>query len=422
MKILRNIPLWCSLILLVMPLLLWSQESNEERLQALINEALARNLTIEAAAQRVISVEKSISQVSALPDPKLTLGLMNLPVNSFAFDQEPMSGKLVSVMQMFPLAGKLGLNEKMAELAKSAEEFKQQETTNHIIAAVKSAYFNLYAVDRGIETVLSNKALMEQLVNVAQTKYATGSGLQQDVLRAQVELSKIEDDLLMWRQKRVAAVARLNALLNRSEKTEIPVTPAELNLTPPTATNEALTQTRPLLKAWQEMVNRSETAVERKRRDYWPDLTIGASYSQRDDLQNGAVMHDFFSATATINIPLYFKSNQRAAVEQKQADLLAMEAQYRDVLNNVRADSVSVAAELERNRKRVELFDGSILLQAEQSLQSALSGYQVGKVDFLTLINNWTMLQNYQLMAFRARADYRISLAKFEQIVGKNAQ
>jgi len=422
MKIFRSIPLWTSLTLFLTPVLLWSQENNEERLHALINEALENNPTIEAAAQRVISVEKSISQAGALPDPRLTLGLMNLPVNSFAFNQEPMTGKLVSVMQMFPLAGKLGLNKEMAELAKRAEEFKQQETTNHIIAAVKAAYFNLYAVDRGIETVLTNKALMQQLVNVAQTKYATGTGLQQDVLRAQVELSKIEDDLLMWQQKRVAAAARLNALLNRTENAVIPVTPVELNLNPPAETNEALTETRPLLKAWQKIINRSETAVERKQRDYWPDLTIGASYSQRDDLKNGAVMHDFFSATASINIPLFFKSKQRAAVEQKQADLLALDAQYRDVLNNVRADSISIAAELERNRKRVELFEGGILLQAEQSLQSALAGYQVGKVDFITLINNWTMLQNYQLVAFRARADYRISLAKFEQIVGTNIQ
>jgi len=419
MNILRNIPLCCSVALLLTPLWIFGQESNEERLQQMIAEALQNNPAIEAATQRVTAVEKTISQSGALPDPKLTLGLMNLPVNSFAFNQEPMTGKLASVMQMFPLAGKLGLNKKMAGFAKTAESYKQQETTNQIVASVKKAYFELYAVDRGIETVLINKALMQQLVNIAQTKYATGAGLQQDVLRAQVELSKIEDDLLMWRQKRIAAVARLNALLNRPGRTEIPVTLAALNLAQPTGSEEPLAVTRQLLLAWREMINRSETAVQRKQRDYWPDLTVSAGYSQRDDLKNGAVMHDFFTGTASINIPLYFKSKQRAAVQEKEADLAAMQAQYQDVLNNVRSDSISVAAELDRNRKRVALYVGGILLQAEQSLQSALAGYQVGKVDFITLINNWTMLQNYQLMAFRAKADYRISLAKYEQIIGR---
>lgn len=422
MNIFRNIPLWCSVAVLLTPLWLFGQETNEERLQQMIAETLQNNPALEAAAQRVTAVEKTISQSGALPDPKLTLGLMNLPLNSFAFNQEPMTGKVASVMQMFPLAGKLGLNKKMAGFAKTAETYKQQETTNHIIASVKKAYFELYAVDRAVETVLINKALMQQLVNVAQTKYATGTGLQQDVLRAQVELSKIEDDLLMWGQKRIAAVARLNTLLNRPGEAEIAVTPGELGLLSPAGSEKPLAITRPLLRAWREMINRSAAAVERKQRDYWPDLTVSAAYSQRDDLQNGAVMHDFFSATASINIPLYFKSKQRSAVQQKEADLAAVQAQYQDVLNSVRSDSISVAAELDRNRKRVALYDGGILLQAKQSLQSALAGYQVGKVDFITLINNWTMLQNYQLVAFRARADYRISLAKFEQIVGTNAQ
>jgi cobalt-zinc-cadmium efflux system outer membrane protein len=403
---------------LMIPQWSFSQQTTEARLQQLITDALQNNPSLEVAMHHVAAKEIAISQSAALPDPKLSFGFLNLPVNNFAFNQEPMTGKQVSLMQMFPLGGKLGLNKKMAEFAKTVELYKQQEIKNQVIASVKIAYFELYVADRGIETVLSNKELMRQLVRVAETKYATGNGLQQDILRAQVELSKIDDDLLMWQQQRIAAVARLNVLLNRSQNNDFIVTPIDLDLTISNDFTGPLAKARPLLRVWQEMISLSETAVERKKRDYWPDLTVSAAYTQRDNRMDGTILHDFFSATASINIPLFFKGKQSAAVQQEEADLAAVEAQYQDVLNSVRSDSVSVAAELDRNRKRVALYDDGILLQAEQSLKSALSGYQVGKVDFITLINNWTLLQNYQLMAFRAKADYRISLAKFEQILG----
>ena len=405
-------------MLMMVPLMTMGQETGQqEQLQAMIREALRSNPELETAEQQIIAKEQTVDQTGALPDPKLTVGLANLPVNSFAMDQEPMTGKLISVMQMFPLGGKLGLNKKMAEQAVASEKFKKQEIRNNIISRVKQAYYDLYAVDRSLEIITENQKLMQQFVEIAQTRYATGSGLQQDVLRAQVELSKIKDDLLTWQQKRTSVAAKLNALLDRPVNTNIPTTPDDLTGEIATNPTEPVEQTRPLLLAWQEMLNRSETAVTRSKRDYWPDLTLSAGYTQRDDLQSGAVMHDFLSFSASANLPIFLKK-QRANVRQKQAEKTALASQYRTVLNNVRTDSISVAAEMERNSKRIKLYRDGIVLQARQSLDAALSGYQVDKVDFLTLINNWSTLQNYELQEYRAQADYQKSLAQYEQIIG----
>jgi cobalt-zinc-cadmium efflux system outer membrane protein len=411
------------LVLIFSAFSLFSQESPPRNmtLSGLIKEALENNPRLEAAVRRTLAAEKTIPQAGALPDPQLTLGLVNLPVNSFAFNQEPMTGKLVSLMQMFPFPGKLSLAEDMAESEAAAVKFQQDEVRNQIVRMVKQAYYDLFAIDRAEETVGKNKALMEQLVQAAETKYATGTGLQQDVLRAQVELSKLEDDLIMWQQKRVAAVARLNAILNRPADSPLEKTPEELNLPgapPPSLSPAEVEGKRPLLLAWKERIGRSEAAVKLARRDYWPNFTLGASYSQRDNLANGTVLHDFFSATISLNIPIFFKRKQSARVAEKELDREAVIAEYAGVRAEVLAEIESLRAELERNRKRVELYRGGILLQARQSLESAQAGYQVGKVDFLTLINNWMMVENYELQYFFGLADYEKALAGYELATG----
>ncbi|MGB6867036.1 MAG: TolC family protein [Candidatus Aminicenantaceae bacterium] len=410
-----------AVFLVAFPVFSQDVEQRIEILADLIQEAIENNPGLEAAVLRTHSAEKIISQAGALPDPQLNLGLLNLPVNSFTFDQEPMTGKLIGLMQMFPFPGKQGLAEEMAEFEATAVKYQQEEVRNQIVQMVKSAYYNLYAIDRAKETVQKNQALMEQFIRIVETKYATGTGLQQDVLRAQVEFSKLEDDLIMWQQKRRAAIARLNAILNRPVDSYFSITARELDLPESHAFGspvETIEQQRPLLLAWKKRIQKAESSVKLARRDYWPNFAVGASYRQRDNLSNGAVMHDFFSATFSINIPLFFKRKQGAKVAEKELALSALHAQYRNVYISVLSDLESADAEMERNRKRVELYEGGILVQAQQSLESAQAGYQVGKVDFLTLISNWMMIQNYEMQYFFAMADFHKALANYELTLG----
>lgn len=410
-----------AIVLAAVPIRSQSAPDGGAIVAALISEALENNPRLEAAIQRTLAAEKAIPQAGALPDPQLTLGLMNLPVNSFAFDQEPMTGKLVSFMQMFPFPGKRALATDMAEYEAAALRYQNEEIRNQIIQMVKRAYYDLYAIDRALETIDKNKALIKQLVQVAETKYATGAGLQQDVLRAQVELSKLDDDAIMWRQKRAAGTALLNALLNRAADSPFETTPRELALPegmPVSFSPQEIDERRPLFRAWHEKMSKAQAALKLADRDYWPNFTLGASYSQRDNLASGMTMHDFFSFTVSLNVPLYFHRKQGAKVAEKRLEEAAVAAEYENVRAAVMAEIVSLRAELERNRKRVDLYQGGILLLAQQSLESALAGYQVGKVDFLTLINNWMMVENYELQFFVALADYHKALAGYELAVG----
>jgi len=421
-----KIKIWIALILFCVILFLpaSSQEENQSPviLDDLIKAALENNPRIDAAIQRIQAAERAVPQAGALPDPKLTLGLMNLPVNSFAFDQEPMTGKMISVMQMFPFPGKQSLATDMAEFEVKVRKYQRDEIRNQVVQMVKQGYYELYGVDRAIETVKKNRSLMKQLVQVVETKYATGSGLQQDVLRAQVELSKIEDDLVMWEQKRLAIEARLNAVLNRPAELRFGVTPRELSI-PEIQDHDfsldRIEKTRPLLSAWQEKIRKAEVSVSLAQKDLWPNFTLGTSYSQRNNLQNGAVMHDFFSISFSLDIPIFAGRKQKAQIAQRQLDLKALDSEYKDVESGVLAEIAGLRAELERHSKRIALYEGGILLQARQSLESAQVGYQVGKVDFLTLISNWMMLQNYELQFAFAVAEYHKILARIELATGR---
>ncbi len=408
---------------MILPLEVYPQDAGRHvaRLSELIKEAVENSPRIEAALRQYQAAEQKISQAGALPDPQVTLGLMNLPVNSFAFDQEPMTGKLIGIMQMFPFPGKQALATSMATLEASTMKHLEEEARNQLVQAVRRVYYEIFAVDRARETTGKNLELLRQFARIAETRYATGSGLQQDVLRAQVEMSRLEDSMIMWDQKRHILEARLNALLNRPVGSGLDTTPPDLSLPgtgPPQIPAEQVVQTRPLLRAWTDRLEKAGIAIKFASRDRWPNFTVGASYAQRDNLANGALMHDFFSATISLNIPLYAKRKQGAKVAEKELDLAAAEAEYRNVLNAVAADLESASAGLEQSRKRVHLFEGGILLQARQSLESARAGYETGKVDFLTLINNAVTVENYEQQYYFALADYFKALADFEYAAG----
>ena len=287
---------------------------------------------------------------------------------------------------------------------------------------VKNNYYDLYAVDRALEIIEKNKELLKLLIQVTETKYATGSGLQQDILRSQVEMTKLEDDQIMWTQKRSAVTAQINSLLNRPIKTPMEKTPVEMYLAQfpiEEFDNANIEEQRPLLKAWQERIKKAEAASKLAQRELWPNFILGATYSQRNDLTDGRKMPDFFSATVSINLPIFSNRKQKAGIAEKQMALSAIQSEYEAVKINVLAEIETISADLERNYKRFELYKGGILLQAQQSFESAQAGYRVGKVDFLTLINNWMMLQNYELQFHLAAAGFYKKLADLEFALGR---
>jgi outer membrane protein TolC len=405
--------------------LLFAQENiyQEMDLQQLVDQALENNPDYLSAQNRWQSAKMQIPQQGSLPDPQLAFAVLNLPVNSFAFDQEPMTAKRISIMQMFPFPGKLGQKENIADFQAKIIEQQAEELKNNLIKKVKTTYYELFFVDKSIEIVEKNKALLQQFVKVAETKYSVGKGLQYDVLKAQVELSKLIDRLISLQQKRKNLEFRLNNLLNRDVNSPLGriknIDKSILNLTPGQLRRLG-SEHSPFLKGWRSAVEKAKSAGKLAKLSYWPDWTLGAAYSQRNDLSTGMQMHDFFSAEISVNIPLYFYRKQSKKIEETQINLKSVEEKYTAIKNEVYFQIENAFVELEKNARLINLYKTGIIPQATQAMNSSLSAYQVDKVDFLTLLNSQMTLLNYEMDYYRVLTNHEKGLAELEAFVGKD--
>ncbi len=390
-------------------------------LDSLKTLVLESNPQVKAMHDAWKASEEVVPQAGALPDPMISFNLLNLPVNTFAFDQEPMTGKQIAFIQDIPFPGKLGLKEAIAREDVMVRQAYYQETVNQLLFRAQQAYFQLYYLDRAIEITRKNAETLSQFIKIAETKYTVGKGLQQDVLRAQVEHSKMLDKLVNLQQKRRAVQASLNALLNRPQGTPV-VTPQELPVSRMTISLDSLTAlanaNRPLFVVWEAEVRKQEKRYRLAKKGYLPDFRLGVAYTQRDALQNGNPGVDFFSGLVTVKVPLYFWRKQKKAVSEHFIRQSVVRSRYQDVKNQVFSQLESAYSSLEKNYRLIELYRDGIIPQATQSLNSAIAGYQTDKVDFLTLLNNEITLFNYQMDYYRVFSDYLTDQARLEYLTG----
>ncbi len=386
----------------------------------LIEEAVRNNPEILAAKQKWEVFKEKIPQASALPDPMLGLGIISLPTN-FSFREEDMTMKEVSISQMFPFYGKRRLMGEMAGKEAEAVFNEIQEKANRIIREVKSAYYDLSHVYRTTEVVGRNKRIMEDFAKIAEARYSVGEGIQQDVLKAHVEVSKMVDELIMLGQRKRALEAKLNALLDRSPESQVGE-PEEVSFRKLIFAVEQLQNTaldiNPTLQGMKKMIEAKEKAYFLAKREYYPDFNFKFAYGQRD---NGPEMkrRDMLTGMVELNIPLFYKSKQDRKVAETKADIMSWEAQYRAMKNEILFMIADMASMAQRTERQLELYRTGIIPQASLQISSALSAYRVNKADFMTLLDAQTTLYKYELEYHQALTEYEKSVANLEAAVGK---
>ncbi|MDE2999977.1 MAG: TolC family protein [Gemmatimonadota bacterium] len=392
-------------------------------LEVLIDSALARNSGLKVLEHRLAAFEARVPLAGALEDPMLGLDLRNLPTNSFDFNSTHMSGKQLTVSQRIPLPGLLRAKEQAAEFAAGAAREVLADRTGTIVNLVKQGYYSLAFLDRAIEVTERNRALLRDLVRIAEKKYVVGRGLQQDVLKAQVSLSELRDRLIGLNTDRRLAEARLNRVLNRPMETAVSAT-GEVTATPFDLSAEDVRRMalahRPLLKEIGHTVSRWVAAEQAARRSGRPELTFRLGYVQRAHVAPDPVRgSDFLSFGVSMNLPIFNGRKRDNQIAEARANIRMVEAQKEDVSREIQFRVQEVCLEVDRHWNEAELFRSAILPQAQQSLESAMAGYQVDKVDFLTLLNNQVSLLQFEIEYYRHVIEREKELAKLEAIVGK---
>jgi cobalt-zinc-cadmium efflux system outer membrane protein len=393
-------------------------------LDSLIAEALRANPDLAAAKLRYQAFQARVPQAGSLPDPLLKATASNLPVDSWDLNRTPMSGVELALTQTIPFPGKLGLKKSAARSLARTAESDYESAANFVVAQLKADYYQLCLLDESIDITRENKSLLEEFAQVAATRYSVGKGLQQDVLKAQVEVSKMTDQLVSLQEARQSARAQINVLLNRSPQDFLDRPESlrfkEMNYTEMELQNMAV-DSNPALQGMESSVRAAESSHRLARREYLPDLAFSVSYRLREEVLGDPVRGvDFFSASVGVNVPLYFWSKQKRKVEEKESELKSARFKYEQMTNQVKLAVSQLFYSLARYQEQVRLYGTAILPQARASLESARSGYQVDKVDFLTLLNSQTTLYNYQIAYHQALSSYFSTVARLEEMVGRS--
>jgi len=356
---------------------------------------------------------------STLPDPVLQLGIMNVGVPGLETDMAASMVPSVQLMQMVPWPGKLGLMGRVASLDEAIARSSADEMAWEVREMAAGMFYDLYALDRRVEVMEETLALLSDFQQVARAMYASGMGRQTDVLRAEVEVARMDGEIRTMRAMRTTMAARLNALLDLPA--DEPVASPTLGPLPaslPTADTLRAwaSETRPLLERDRRGVERARSAVALARKEIWPDLTVGIAYGQRPGEMGTERMG---SAMIGFSLPVFASRRQVAMRDEALAMERMAEADLGGSEAEVGARVGELLAELERARSLTRLYRDEVLPQARATVQSAFSSYRVGNVDFMTLVDAQMTVNRFQGELFQLLADYGKALAALESAVGR---
>jgi outer membrane protein, heavy metal efflux system len=388
------------------------------QLDELLKEALDRNPEVLAAQKRYEAARQRPSQASALPDPMISPGWNSsgAPWPGAGLGREPVANIGVMVSQEIPFPGKRKLAGDIA--AKEAEvEFEAyQQTQLNVVSRLKQAYYRLAYAYGATDVVDRNIELLRKFSKISEARYSVGKSEQQDVLKAQTQISMLETRRIPLEQEKRAREAEVNSLLNRPPNAPVgrPVDLAPITVAPTFEELQAAArENSPMLRRDEKMIQRSELAVNQARKEYYPDVTLNGGYYSMGS------MPPMYMFRADIKVPLYWFRKQRAGVTEQATGLqqsrATLQATEQSLAYQIRDDMTMVDAAA----RLANLYRQTVIPQASVTLESSLSSYEAGKVDFLTVLTNYITIVEYEMNYIEQLQNLFLAMSRLEEMTGK---
>lgn len=376
------------------------------QLADMVRYAAAVNPEIRAARQRLDSAAAMVPQARSLPDPVLR----------FSYEDMDVRETMYGASQEIPFPGKLRLRGDIAERESAAMEQESVATRLAVIARLKEAYYEHLLARQAAGIVAKNRVLLVQFADAAGAGYAVGKMAQADVLRAQAEVSRSLGRLATLRQRERSSAAELSRVMDRPP-TEVLEVAGRLETVPMRRNLDeilASVEQAPLLLARARAVERGDAALALARREYWPDVEVGLLGVRDEPMGERG-----YQVMLNVTVPLYFATKQRYAVREatatRQSAAGDLQAMRQDLVMRVRDE----VAKVERAAELIRLLRDAIIPQAQLTLDSARSGYAVGRVDFLTLLSSLLTLQENELELLMEIVEHEMGRARLEEIIGE---
>lgn len=396
------------------------QESKPLKLEDLIAEALQNNPQLRAARNQTAAARTKVNQVTSWEAPQAGVEFYQTPVRSFPNPLKDQMEVDYYIQQMFPFPGKLSVMGRAAESNANMVEQGYKALERKILRELKSAYYELYLVQRKIQINAENQDLMRRFVEIASKQYEVGMGKQQDILRAQTELSMLVNSGINLQREKQVAESMINTILSRPANAPLGYVP-DIEGDVPRWTFEQLRslalEARPELKAMSFNIEMNKADLSLSKREYYPDLMARVMYKDMAMTKN-----DFWSAMVGISIPLAPWSSGRYTfkVQENELNVRKAEEEYANMRNMTLFEVQDALVRVQTSQNLVLLYKNTVIPQAEQTLQATLAAYQTGKTEFLMLIDAYRMVLMSKLDYHMSVMSYMTNQAALEQAVGMN--
>jgi outer membrane protein, heavy metal efflux system len=388
-------------------------------LKELEAELLENNPEIRAAGELAEAERYRTGAVTGLADPIFTYGYFGESIQTRNGPQE----QLFKLSQKLPLGGQLSLRGEMAEKRADSAQALSSAVTWKVLTELRLAYYDLWWVDQALHITSEEEEVLRNLEEIARSKYATGKSSLQDLLKAQLARSGLDERRLLYKQRRSTLTALINRLLDRpvssSIEPEIVTAAGTLDL----SLEELLAaagESNPHLRAREHMTERARSGLTLARRGYIPDLILGAQYFQIGSGETSSPDdgQDAWLVTAGINIPIWFW-NRKAEVNEAGARILSAEENYRRERTVIEFEVKDRYFRFTTTLEQVFLYENSLLPQSRQAFEASRADYETGREDFLNLLESERRLLEIRLAYLEVVINTRKHLAELEEAVGK---
>ncbi len=404
--------IFLSLFILVFPIFTFADEE-ALRVESLIKLALERNPGLRALREKVGAQRFIITPEKTLPDPVIGFNVKNMGIDRFSLGEEMMSGIGFSFSQIIPFPGKLKLKGEIAEKrALRAEQTLKAETLS-LIREIKELYSRFFYYHRAVEILVKKKGILEKALKLAEVKYAVGKGIQSDVFKAQVEISRIEEMIIPMKQMIETLKANLNSLLdfppekNMGIPEEIQFYEFKIELD---QLYEKAMKKSPILREAELMIDENFNEVELAKKEFYPNFMVQAGKDFKGPLK------DMYEIMVGVEVPLYYKKRQANLLRGSLSKLSSSKNSYISMKNEIYFMLNENFLMAKTSENLIKLYKDRIIPQATLAFESSLANYQVDKVDFLTLLSDINNLFSYEMDYFKELSNLWISTAKIEEL------
>ena len=325
----------------------------------------------EAARHRAIAV-------SQLPDPQVRIGMVNVPIDSFSTTEEDMTMKEVGFQQSFPPYGTLTHSRAEQEAMAASEDAMSAERELAVLRGVREAWLELYFQFQAVALVQKTQHVFGELVKVSTARYRSGRGQQQEVLRAELESSKLQDRVTTMELEKDVLMTELGRWIGASHVARpSPVKFPDLPAVPGLDLIRAKLREHPMLQAAEARVDVAREGVELARSEYRPMSMIDVAYGQR-----GGERSDMMSAMLSFSVPIFTSKRQDRGLQARRAEVIATKSETEVQRRELQEILESDYRRLQRLDERAKLYEKEVLPYSAQYAQSSLTSYQSGVADF----------------------------------------